>query len=59
MTIHSLNFVIIITYIRLAKIKIAAVGGGSPKKEDHQMGLTRGVVEPNYSLTQAQHSQDN
>ena len=50
---------IIITYIRLAKIKIAAVGGGSPKKEDHQMCLTRGVVEPNYSLTQTQHSQDN
>ena len=33
MTIHSLNFVIIITYIKLAKLKIAPVGGGSPKKE--------------------------
>ena len=33
--------------------------GGSPKKENHQMGSTWGAVGSNYSSTQAQHSQDN
>ena len=38
---------------------MTSVGGGSLKKEDHQMGSTRGVAGPNYSSTQAQCNQDN
>ena len=37
---------------------MTSVGGGSLKKEDHQMGSTRGVAGPNYSLDQTQHNQD-
>lgn len=28
------------------------VGGGSPKKEDHQMGSARGAAVPNYASDQ-------
>ena len=35
------------------------VEGGSPKKEDHQIGTTWGATGPIYSSTQAQCNQDN
>ena len=37
---------------------MTSVEGGSLKKEAHQMGSTRGVAGPNYSLDQTQHNQD-
>ena len=32
---------------------------GEAQRRNHQMGSTQGAIEPNYSLTHAQHSQDN